>query len=266
MTSKTFGTANTDDQTWIQRGVLWHVATAGTNITFTVRDSRAGTPARVLVGAHTGIDDLDGYREATNRTHARLVIAEWLSLYRSGGTSEEPFGIAPVSWPANGVSYSEIGVWPSPEPMVRRDGFRVRLTGVRFTHSNRCLECRDTLSVATEGGEMELGFRPDGWSYERLRAGDKPVWPITCPMCGFTDTEFPGRPVAHPSYEFIYGEGRPVANAQDAFGREWPLLRERLGVAGCDMTHEELLRHIPGAKPPKPRPWDVQPKPKRKRR
>ncbi|WP_406301012.1 hypothetical protein OG948_60550 (plasmid) [Embleya sp. NBC_00888] len=134
--------------------------------------------------------------------------------------------------------WATLGVIPSPSPRIERIGWMVRMTGVRFAHLGHCdgQECRKAMYTSTEGGVVELGFRPSGRSFQRDDALARPNFCGTCPNCGHR----PGRDdqwVASPC-----GAGHPVSDVNECIREQWEVLREELGVSTPNMTRADLLR------------------------
>jgi hypothetical protein len=146
----------------------------------------------------------------------------------------------PALW-GYGEEWAAIGVTPSPSPIVERIGWTVRMTGVRFSHLGHCHspKCRKALHTSTEGGVVELGFRPTGRSFERGDAWARPDFCGMCPNCGY-------RPAR--ADQWVASPCRPAIPVPDVFDRiaeQWEALRADLRVFTPDMTPADLLRLDP---------------------
>ncbi|WP_331738775.1 hypothetical protein [Embleya sp. NBC_00896] len=88
MTGKTLPTppAANDDQRWTShRPGIWIVVPrrALQLISFTVQEPPGSGPWRILPGAHEAVADSAEYHEATDRAHARALIAQWAEENRA---------------------------------------------------------------------------------------------------------------------------------------------------------------------------------------
>ncbi|RPE39785.1 hypothetical protein EDD90_2803 [Streptomyces sp. Ag109_O5-1] len=146
-------------------------------------------------------------------------------------------GTPPAAWSSEvGKTYVELGVLPSPIPQVKRDGWTVTITGVRFTHMDHCPKCRRALLVATDGGVIQLGFDDKGRGFEKERPGARATYDGPCPSgCGARVFIGIG-PFSRPL------RGLPVSDARTLQWREWERLRRELGVHTVEMTPTDLAR------------------------
>lgn len=142
----------------------------------------------------------------------------------------------PTAWGhLEGKTYVDIGVLPSPMPTVKRDGWTVTISGVRFTHSTHCWNCRVVVTVATDGGTIQLGFDHKGRSFEKERPGDRATYDGPCPN-GCNGRVVIGGRYSHPT------PGLPVAEGRTVQFREWQRLRGDLKVWTTHMTSADMRR------------------------